>query len=31
MENDPVVKQGLMKATLYPYRLAIMRCEGQEG
>jgi uncharacterized protein YciI len=25
MENDPAVKHGLMKATLYPYRLALLR------
>jgi uncharacterized protein YciI len=25
MENDPAVKHGLMRATLYPYRLALLR------
>ena len=25
MENDPVVKGGVMKATLYPYKIALMR------
>jgi uncharacterized protein YciI len=25
MERDPAVKHGLMRATLYPYRLALMR------
>lgn len=29
MEDDPAVKHGLMRATLYPYRLAIMRGENQ--
>ncbi len=25
MENDPAVKKGLMKAKLYPYRVALLR------
>jgi len=25
MENDPAVKNGVMKATLYPYRIALLR------
>jgi uncharacterized protein YciI len=25
MENDPAVKNGVMTATLYPYRVALMR------
>ena len=25
MENDPAVKNGVMHATLYPYRVALMR------
>ena len=25
MENDPAVRQGVMTATLYPYRIALMR------
>ena len=25
MENDPAVKGGVMKATLYPYKIALMR------
>ena len=25
MENDPAVKNGVMSATLYPYRVALMR------
>ena len=25
MENDPAVKNGVMTATLYPYRIALMR------
>ena len=25
MENDPAVREGVMAATLYPYRIALMR------
>ena len=25
MDNDPAVQSGVMKATLYPYRIALMR------
>ena len=25
MDNDPAVRHGLMRATLYPYRLALLR------
>ena len=25
MENDPAVKNGVMTATLYPYKVALMR------
>jgi len=25
MNNDPAVKEGIMEATLYPYRVALLR------
>lgn len=25
MENDPAVKEGVMEATLFPYRVALIR------
>lgn len=28
MENDPAVKGGVMRATLYPYKVALMRGQG---
>jgi uncharacterized protein YciI len=31
MENDPSIKHGLMSATLYPYRLALLRGQGDDA
>ena len=28
MENDPAVKKGVMRATLYPFRIALMTEDG---